>query len=165
MKPTMRRQHGAALVVGLIMLVVITMLVMSSYTLTSSGNKAASNMQFRNEALAAANAAIEQIITSPFTDDPTAEAIDVDMDGSGTVDYTVNFAEPECVNVTKVPGMTSAPSSLSLGAAFAVATAAYYLTVWDLNGAVTDATSGASINVHQGVRVRLSQAQYDLVCT
>ena len=164
MKPSMHRQQGASLVVGLIMLVVITLMVLSSYTLTSSGNKASSNLQFRNEALAAANAAVEQIISSPFTDDPTGEAINVDMDGNDTVDYIVQFAEPECVNVTKVPGSSSAPSSLSLGPAFAVATAAYYLTVWDLNGTVTDDVSGASIKVHQGVRVRLSQTQYDLVC-
>lgn len=159
-----RRQHGASLVVGLIMLIVITVLVLSSYSLTSSGNKATANMQFRNESLAAANVAIEQIISSPFTDDPTGESITVDLDGNDTVDYTVDFTEPECVNVSKVPGATSAPSSLSLGAAFAVATAAYYLTVWDLNGTVTENTTGASVQVHQGVRVRLNQAEYDAVC-
>lgn len=146
------------------MLTVITILVLSSYTLTSSGNKAVGNMQFRNESLAAANVAIEQIISSPFTDDPTAEAINVDLDGNNSVDYTVDFTEPECVNVFKVPGSASAPSSLSLGNAFAVSVAAYYLTVWDLNGTVTEATTGASVQVHQGVRVRLSQAQYDATC-
>lgn len=159
-----RYQQGASLVVGLIMLTVITVLVLSSYTLTSSSNKAVGNMQFRNESLAATNAAIEQIITSPFTDDPTAESINVDLDGNSTVDYTVDFTEPECVDVTKVAGFSSAPSSLSLGAAFAVSTPSYYLTVWDLNGTVTEAATGASVQVHQGVRVRLSTAQYNLVC-
>jgi hypothetical protein len=159
-----RYQRGASLVVGLIMLTVITILVMSSYALTSANNKAVGNMQFRNESIAAANAAIEQVITSPFSDDPTAESINVDLDGNDTVDYTVDFAQPQCINVTKVPGTSSAPSSLSLGAAFAVSTAAYYLTVWDLDGTVTEATTGASVQVHQGVRVRLSQAQFDSVC-
>jgi hypothetical protein len=162
--PSATRQRGASLVVGLIMLTVITVLVLSSYALTSAGNKAVGNMQFRNESLAAANAAIEQVITSPFTDDPTAESINVDLDGNDTVDYTVAFAEPECINVSKVPGSAAPPSSLSLGAAFAIATAAYYLTVWDLNGTVTEAATGASVQVHQGVRVRLTQAQYDAVC-
>ena len=162
--PRLRNQHGASLVVGLIMLTVITILVLSSYVLTSADNKAVGNMQFRNESLAAANAAIEQVITSPFTDAPTAESINVDLDGNSTVDYTVAFAKPECVNSQKVPGTSSAPSSLSLGSAFAVSVAAYYLTVWDLDATVTEASTGASVQVHQGVRVRLSQAQHDAVC-
>lgn len=159
-----RKQTGAALLVSLIMLGLITLMVLSSFTLSSSNLKAVGNMQFRNEALAAANNAIEQVMSSPFTDDPTGESIDVDLDGDSTVDYTVDFSEPVCVSSTKVDGFTSAPSSLTLGTAFVVFVAAYHLTVWDLDAQVTDPKSGASVNVHQGVRVRLTQSQYDAVC-
>lgn len=160
----LRNQQGASLVVGLIMLTVITILVLSSYALTSAGNKAVGNMQFRNSAIAAANSAIEQLISLPFTNDPSAKSITVDLNGDGTTDYTVDFADAECVNSYKVPGTTSAPSSLSLGAAFVVSAPAYYLTVWDLDATVTDAAAGASVQVHQGVRVRLSPAEHDAVC-
>jgi hypothetical protein len=56
------------------------------------------------------------------------------------------------------------PSSSSLGTAFA-APSPDYETVWDLDAVVNDVNnSGASVEVHQGVRVLLTQSQYSLVC-
>ena len=48
-------QHGATLVVGLIMLVLITLMVTSAFMLSSINLKSVGNMQFRDEAVAAAN--------------------------------------------------------------------------------------------------------------
>src|SRR5688572_26041587 len=90
------RQRGATLVVGLIMLVLITLLVTSAFTLSNTNSKSVGNMQIRNEAVAAANKAIEQVVSSPFTAAPAAEAIDVDLNNDGTTDYTVAFAAPTC---------------------------------------------------------------------
>ena len=79
-------QRGATLVVGLIMLVLITVMVTSAFTLSSSNLKSVGNMQARDEAIAAGNRAIEQISASPFTDDPVAEEINVDIDTDGAPD-------------------------------------------------------------------------------
>jgi hypothetical protein len=158
-------QQGATLVVGLIMLTLITLLVTSAFTMSSSNIKSVGNMQIRNEAVAAANRAIEQIVSSPFTDAPVAESIDVDLNNDGKTDYAVDFAKPVCVSATEISSAGAPPSSVLLGGAFSVIGSKFYQTVWDLNGVVTDPASGASVQVHQGVRVLLNQVQYTAVCT
>lgn len=157
-------QRGVTLVVGLIMLVLITLVVTSAFMLSSTNLKSVGNMQFRDEALAAANKAIEQALASPFTNAPASSQIDVDIDNNGTNDYVVNIAAPTCVRATQVAGASSAPgsgSSVTLG--FTVPPPDYN-TVWDFDATVTDAVSGASIRVHQGVRKLLTQAQKNAVC-
>jgi len=57
------------------------------------------------------------------------------------------------------------PSSISLGSAFTAANSDYFQTSWDLNASVTDVATGAAVRVHQGVRVLLTQVQYNTVCT
>src|SRR5687767_1480773 len=101
-------QRGATLVIGLIMLVVITLLVTSAFTLSSSNLKSVGNMQNRNESIAAANKAVEQVLSSPFTAAPAAESIDVDIDNDGDQDYRVDFAAPVCVSASVLAG-TIAP--------------------------------------------------------
>lgn len=159
-------QRGATLVVSLIMLVLISLLVTSAFTMSSTNLKSVGNMQNRNEAIAAGNKAIEQVLSSPFTDDPTAESIDVDIDNNGIRDYEVNFAAPTCLSASRLTSSFIPPSSITLGPAFTVATSDFYETVWDLDATVIDPEngSGASAHVRQGVRVLLSQVQYNAVC-
>ena len=52
-RPGSSNQRGAALVVGLIMLVLITIMLVSAMVLSTSNFRSVSNMQFREEALAA----------------------------------------------------------------------------------------------------------------
>ena len=59
-----RRQGGAALIVGLIMLVLITLAVTAGFTLSNTNLKSVGNMQNRNEAVAASNRAIEEVAAS-----------------------------------------------------------------------------------------------------
>lgn len=159
-------QRGATLIVGLIMLVLITLLVTSAFTLSTSGLKSVGNMQSRDEAIAAGNKAIEQVVSSPFTNSPAGETINVDLNNDGVTDYVVVFNTPTCVSVAEIPGTTVAPSSISLGSAFATSTSNLYETVWDLDANVTDPNgSGAAVRVHQGVRVLLTQTQITAVCT
>ncbi|MBK7031669.1 MAG: pilus assembly PilX N-terminal domain-containing protein [Bacteroidales bacterium] len=77
------RQSGATLVVGLIMLVAITLLMISAFSLSGGNLKAVSNMQFRNEAIAAANMGIEQTININFVvidQQIVRRTIDIDID-------------------------------------------------------------------------------------
>jgi len=159
-------QRGATLIVGLIMLTLITLLVTSAFTLSTSGLKSVGNMQARDEAIAAGNKAIEQVVSSPFTNAPTGEVINVDLNNDGTTDYVVTFNTPTCVSASAITGTSVAPSSISLGSTFNPSTSNLYETVWDLDANVTDPNgSGASVRMHQGVRVLLTQTLYSAVCS
>jgi Tfp pilus assembly protein PilX len=156
-----RSQRGATLIVGLIMLVLITLLVTSAFTLSTSGLKSVGNMQARDEAIAAGNKAIEQVVSSPFTAAPAGETLIVDLNNDGTTDYVVALNTPTCVSASQIAGTSVPPSSLSLGSAFALSTSSKYETIWDLDANVSDPNgSGAAVRVHQGVRVLLTEAQY-----
>lgn len=158
-------QRGATLAVGLIMLTLITVLVTGAFNLSTTNLAAVGNMQFRDEAIAGANKAIEQVLSSPFTDAPTGQAINVDIDNDDTPDYEVVFSAPTCISDSEIVNNATALSSVTLGSSFSVIGSTIYETIWDLSATVTDTNrSGASVQVHQGVRVLLTQAQYDAVC-
>jgi hypothetical protein len=156
------RQQGAALVVGMIMLVLITLMLVTALNLGTTNFRAMTNMQFRSEAIAAANEAIEQVISSPFTAAPAAEVVSVDLDNDTDTDYTVQVAVPQCVYAAQAFGAD--PSSLSLPATMSVAST--WNTVWDLDASVASASNvgGAQVRVRSGVRVLLSEAEKDAVC-
>ena len=155
-----RSQRGAALVVGMIMLVLITLMLVTALNLGTTNFRAMSNMQYRAEAVAAANEAIEQVISSPFTNAPAAEAIDVDNDAD--VDYVVQMATPTCIYADEAS--SADPSSLSLPVS--MSSASTWNTVWDLDANVNDAENAgaADVRVRAGVRVLLSEAQKNAVC-
>lgn len=175
------RQRGAALIVGLIMLVLITLTVTAAFTLSTSNLKATGNLQTRNEAVAAGNRAIEEVASSlllPNTDGtpslvaPVDTVSLMDINNDGTTDYTVQVAAPTCVRATKATdtggggaagpgGVTGGGSSSGSGLA---AVPDQYNSVWDINTTVTDAASGTATAVRQGVRVLLSKAQFEALC-
>jgi Tfp pilus assembly protein PilX len=158
---SLRAQRGATLVVGLIMLVLITLMVTSAFVLSTGNLRAVGNMQFRSEAIAAANMVVEQVLASPFTSAPTAQSdIEVDINNDGNIDYLVDIAQPTCIRATIA--LPANASSISLGPA--MSTASHWNTVWDIDAEVNDPVSGASIKIRQGVRVLLLQSQKNLVC-
>lgn len=157
-------QRGATLVVGLIMLVLITLMVTTAFTLSTTNLKSVGNMQFRNEAIAAGNIAIERVLGSPFTAAPSAEQILVDLNNDGTNEYAVSIAPPVCVR-----GSVAAPPVSSSVTLPLMSTSSTWNTVWDIDATVTPTSdnpgaSGASAHVHAGMRVLLTQAQKDAVC-
>lgn len=158
LKANPARQRGATLVIALVMLLMLMLMVGSAYTLSGSNLKAVGNMQFRNEAIAAANVGIEQVLGSSFTAAPTAEQIAVDLNNDGTTDYTVSMAAPACMRATLSP--SNVPTSSGLPGM----SSNNWNTVWDLEATVNDAVSGAAVKVRSGVRVQLSDAQKNLVC-
>jgi len=155
-----RSQRGATLIIGLIMLVLITLIVVNAFTLSSSNLKSVGNMQVREEALAAANQAVERLISAPFTDSLGAQTFDVDINKDGINDYTVAVAVPVCTRAliayTAPPSDVELPRELSSGSEWS--------TEWDISSTVTDPASGASVTVRQGVRVLLSQTKKDAAC-
>ena len=152
-------QRGATLIVGLIMIVLITLIVVNAFTLSSSNLKSVGNMQQREESIAAANQAIELVISSAFTTAPVSQTINVDINNNGTNDYAVAVATPVCVRAM-VAG-SAAGSDVELGSAMSSST---WNTDWDIDATVTDAASGTSVRVRQGVRVLLDDTQKTAVC-
>ena len=152
-----RGQRGATLILGLIMLVLITLIVVNAFTLSASNLKSVGNMQVREEAIAAANQAAERLIGSNFTNALGAQSFTVDINNDGTNDYTVAVATPVCMRALQ--GAADAPSSG--GGPTGGST---WNTEWDIDTTVSDAASGASVRVRQGVRVLMSQTEKDIAC-
>lgn len=147
----LRRQRGNTLLVGLVMLVLLTLMAVSAINMSTAGIQVVGNAQFREEAIAAAQQGIENVIsTTSFTlTAPAAQNIDINNDG--TTDYSVSFSPaPSCQYYRPVNTGDSGVPKICFGS---VGTALCYWTVWDITAVVNDATTGASATVHQGVRL------------
>ena len=139
------KQRGATLLVGLVMLVVLTLLVVSAIRVSSTNLKVVGNMQVKSEAVAAAQQAIEGIlsdVTNFYT--PTVRTTTVDINNDSIADYTVALSAPACLKLVAVDGYSvdfaeSAPKD----------------SYWDIRAVVTDTRTGAAATLHQGAKVRL----------
>lgn len=157
-------QRGVTLFVGLVLLVLITLMVTAAYKLSNTNLKSVGNMQARNEAVSAANAAIEQVLSSPFTNAPSAEEINVDINNDGNTDYMVSIATPVCVRATVDLAIPKVISSVTLGAALSSAASSSWNTLWEINANVVDAVTGATVSVRSGTLVLLDDTQKTAVC-
>ena len=155
-----KSQRGATLIIGLIMLVTLTLIVSTAFTLSGSNLKSVRNMQLRNEAIAAANSAIEQVISSPFTNSPAAETISVDINKDGKNDFDVAISTPVCMRAS----IASNGQLSSLSLPVTMTSAGFWNTVWDIDATATDTSSGTSVHVRSGTRVKLDDTQKSLVC-
>lgn len=153
-------QRGATLVIGLIMLVLITLMVTTAFNLSGTNLKSVANMQSRDEAIAAANNALEVVLGSPFTNAPVDQEINVDINNNNTTDYEVFISAPVCIRAAV--DVAAAVSSLTLGAA--MSTVNKWNTTWDIQANVNDARTSARTIVNVGARVLLTQTQKDAVC-
>jgi hypothetical protein len=170
------RQRGATLVIALIMLVALAMLSAWAFNGSQMNMRVVGNSQARQEAVTAAQAAIELTISTPaFSVDPVAvaaSAIPIDVDGDANPDYQVRLTPvPSCyrVRVLKVneldptvagdraclgssaspnPGIETAGSTPATGDSLCAD------SEWNLRGVVTDPRTNASAAVNQGVAIR-----------
>lgn len=154
-------QRGVTLIVGLIMLMLITVLVTTAFTLSNTSLKAVGNMQAKDEAIAAANVAVEQLLSSAFTAAPAAETINVDINNDGNNDYVVSIARPVCIRASI--DTAGAVSSVTLGTAMSAESS--WNTMWDIEAVVNNANTGAKTTVNAGVRVLLTRTEKNTVCT
>ena len=163
-------QSGATLVVSLIMLTLITLMILAALAIGLANFRTVSNMQFRDEAIAAANKALDQVMSTPFTVTPAAEEVFVDLDDDGKFDYRVNIATPQCIKAAL--DANTPPSSLSLPPE--MAEASNWITTWEIQATVQGISTipligvvnagDASVDVRTGVRVLMSAFQKDTVC-
>ncbi len=153
------QQRGATLVVGLIMLVTITLLVISAFSLSGGNLKAVGNMQYRNEAIAAANMAIEQTININFAAiDPAnyPATIDIDIDQNDAIDYTVTIKAPVCLKATLAPVNVNSLSGVNSD----VTNSSDYLTLWEIEATAQSQATGASVVAKQGISKQLTLSEY-----
>ena len=167
-----RAERGAVLVVGLIVLMLITVMVAAAFKFSTYNLKSVGNMQAHNEAIAAANKAIELVINSRRFDiaqvaEPT-QSIDVDNDT--VADYLVNIAAPVCVKATRnsSTGENKSEMKANLDGTFSDpnsgATIVLYNVIFDIDAVSTSVASGARVRIHQGISRSLSQSQCDAAC-
>jgi Tfp pilus assembly protein PilX len=159
-----REQRGAITIfVCMMMLIFITLMVVTAFSLSSVNLQSVGNAQVREEAIAAAQSVIEEVVASPFTDNPVSavkSAYPVDINGDGVFDYFIDLPEPACLRFTRAN--TSVASSVTLPGMTAVDA---WNTIWELDATATDATTGARVRVRQGVRKLLSDTEKNLVCS
>lgn len=151
-------QRGAALIAGLIMLLLFTLLLSGALTLSNVSLQAVGNAQMREEALAAANTGLELKISQDFTAVPAASTTNVDINNDGVVDYVAEIAEPVCIQATVAQALD--PSSANLPGMSSTT----WNTVWLIQSEVANVANGASVRARAGVRVLLSDAQYQTKC-
>ena len=176
MTPLRHRQRGATMIVSLIMLLLITLLAISSFTLGKGNLQIVGNMQQRQQAFAAAQAAVAMVISSTqFTATPAnavptpcnamANTTCVDSNGDGVTDVNVavtaacgaiqpiattelNFGDSNDQKCLAGVQQTSGTAGASNNGSMCSD------IVWDVQASATDAVSGANSVVDQGAAVR-----------
>ena len=181
-RPSKHGQQGMSLVLGLIMLVMMTLLALSAFQASNVNLRIAGNMQVRQETLAAAQTAIEQVLSSPAFIDPATPPAAATVNLNGT-SFTVNFTPaPACKGIVDlasedlVPSnaddLVCIPSSALPGSSSGIflpggaPSAPSYCsnTRWTVIADVADANTGAHTTLEQGVAVRMSKAESLTAC-
>ena len=168
-------QQGVALIVALIMLTALGLLAGWAVKSGTTNLRIVNNMQARQEAFSAAQAAIESTISSAnFSQQPAAVAanpIPVDLDGDGVADMTARLTPaPTCYRWRAIKtaeldpalaadraclGSSSAGSAgLDNGAAPTGGDSLCADSEWNVRAEVVDATSNATVRINQGVAMR-----------
>lgn len=167
-----RRQRGAVLVIGMIVLMLITLMVAGAFKFSTYNLQSVGNAQSRNEAIASANKAIEQVLSVwNFASTPSADHIEIDIDNNGSTDYVVDVAVPVCIKATSTRGAADAGSDChynldgSASCAGLEGPTAEFNAVWEVDAtATTNNGSGTKVRVRQGISRPLTQAQCDALC-
>jgi Tfp pilus assembly protein PilX len=178
----LRRQQGATLVVGMIMLILISLLAVASFRLGKSDLQIVGNMQQRKQALSAGQQIIEQVISNiQFTTTPTnvipipctganTACVDVNNDGVTDVNVTIlvlcNAIEPILNSALNLNIKADQNCSNEAGqqpgiAGVASNNSACSNSVWDTQATAIDAVTNAQSVIDQGVSVRVPK---DTVC-
>lgn len=140
-------QSGAALIVTLIMMVMITLFAITAIRSSTTELQIVGNMQMRKELAAAAQEGIENVITSMTVFNnlilggtPIPQTIGVQ---GGR--YTVTVSSPVCLKSAPTkggslvnPGVTSTET-----------------TYWEVVATVLDNDSGARMTTTQGIKMRM----------
>ena len=146
MRTSVRRQRGATLIITLIMLAVLTLFAVSAFNLSSVNLKITGNYQSQKSMEAAAQQAIEQLISqvTPFNLTPAASTVCVGGGIACLGGYNVAISAPACYYSTTAKGYTKKVGELTPED-----------TTWEIRASVTDSLTGAKATIVQGVAIRM----------
>lgn len=169
------RQRGTTLFVALIILAALSLMAAWAFNSSTMNLRVVGNSQTRAEVFAAAQAAIEQTISSPiFMQQPSVVAaapIPIDVDGDSIADQTARLVPaPSCYRTRTVrmneldaavavdrPCLRSA-SSANLGIESTTGTGSGDSlcadSEWNVRALVSDVATGATVAMAQGVAAR-----------
>lgn len=165
----LHKQRGSTLLVALVMLMLLTLVALSAMNASTTNIEVVGNAQLREEANAAAQQAIEQVISSNFTLSPASSVVAVNVGGTS---YIATVAVPTCKNTVPILnsdldesnpldedcfGGASSPNVGMENASGVVSTApsSCLKQTWDVNATVNNSDTGANADVHQGVSLRV----------
>ena len=175
-----RIQNGMALIVGLILLALMTVMAITGFNIGRTSLDIVGNMQARQEVTAAANSAIQEAIsTTRLFQAPGAIFLNpcnneantrcYDTNGDGTDDISVVLApDPICISAQVVPNaaldvddVNQAGCATGVGQTFGIegtATGSSLCanSVWEVVAVATDLITEAEVVVTQGAAVRVS---------
>lgn len=181
-RPThLRRQDGSILVIAVILLMLLTLMTITAFRLDKGNLQIVGNAQQKVQDMAAAQAAIEQTISSAqFAATPTnavprpcngiANTTCTDVNGDGINDVTV-VVLPKCVSSQVIPNASLNLSdaddqvcTLGVNQDFATSGTSQSSSLcanmlWDIQAAATDATTSAQVVANQGVALRAMASQ------
>ncbi len=148
------KERGSTLLVAMIMLVLLTLIAVSAIESTTSSLQVVGNAQFHQEAAAAGQQAIENTISSTTFTSSAPGVQNIDVNNDGAADYKVTFyPAPSCVkyNVVDTSTETGLPKDC-----YGSMSGLCYRTYWDVTAVVSDintGTTGATVTLHQGVKL------------
>jgi Tfp pilus assembly protein PilX len=172
---SIRRQGGMTLLVAMIILVMITLLAVSAYRVSNTNLRVVGSMQGRQEGQSAAQAVIDQVLSSiQFTRAPAGVAAQhwgIDINGDAKEDFDVKLTpQPRCIRVAPVVlgGKIAAADLPCVGSAVlgkAHLSAYCSDTIWEITATTQDKLTGANTTVRQGVGVRVAVDDAGSSCT
>lgn len=182
-----QKQRGSTMLITMTMLILLTMVLITSFNISKSNLVVVGNMQHKNEALAAAQQAIEEAIsTTRLTESPEGiflqpcagpNTMCFDNNGDGKNDITVTlWPTPTCVIAKGIKNaeldlanqadlVCAVGTQQSFGVAGSVtgdSRCAY--SVWDVNAVAVDEVTGARAEIGQGVGVRVLVDDIEAEC-
>lgn len=183
-----QRQRGVTLVVALIMLVIISMLAMTTFNLGKSSIQVVSNMQSRDEGIAASQQVIDEVLSNKLffetpqaalsqpCQGPNTRCLDVNGDGQADV-TTVLSPQPACIKARTIKsrelnldldddkGCIQGDPQGQFGVENAVTgNSMCALSTWEIAATSTDAVTETSVTVVQGVNVRVASDDVETSC-
>lgn len=157
------KERGAVLLVGIIILVLISLFVVAAFRISTTNLAAVGNMQFRAQALAAAELAIERKLGLEVSDTASVSLPEnVDLDGNGSNEFSVSVTR-SCLRAWPIVATSPPGSGSSASLGFTIGPKEYYIML-DYRAQVSDTTTGAVATIHQGFKKRVSQSDCDVAC-
>ena len=166
-----QQQRGNTLLVALIMLMLLTLIAVTAINSTSSSIQVVGNAQFREEADAVAQQAIEQVMSNNFAAAPVSSVISVDINKDGKADYTGQVETPVCTSSIALTnnelnpfdssdkyclssGQSTTTGIVGASGVQPITQSWCYRQSWDIKATV-NGSNGSNATIHQGVFTRV----------